>query len=345
VSSAQPELLVVVDTEEEFDWTKPFDRNSTSTKSILAQAGAQEIFARFGVKPTYVVDYPVATSGEGACYLRALKESGQAEIGAHLHTWVTPPHDEVVSTRTSYQCNLSADLKRAKIDTLTDAIAQAFGERPTIFKAGRYGLGPVTVRHLVALGYKIDCSVLPHHDLRGDGGPDFTRYPDQPYWLPDAPGLLEVPVTTGFLGAVPRLGERFAKLFDSPLASRLHIPGMLARSGIVARSRLTPEGVPADEQCRLLARLVRSGRRTFTLYYHSPSLAPGNTPYVRDAADLDRFLGALDEVLTYFRDALGGRFTNLSEVHDRLVAERPPQLAETPRQKPGTLNTRPAPAL
>ena len=56
-----PELLIVVDTEEEFDWTAPFSRESVATRSIPAQARAHEIYDRFGVVPTYVVDYPVAT--------------------------------------------------------------------------------------------------------------------------------------------------------------------------------------------------------------------------------------------------------------------------------------------
>jgi hypothetical protein len=107
-------------------------------------------------------------------------------------------------------------------------------------------------------------------------------------------------------------------MFDSPRAVSLRLPGMLGRSRLVSRSRLTPEGVPPQEQCRLLDSLVKRGRRTFSLVYHSPSLAPGNTPYVKDEADLERFLASIGEVLTYFRDVIGGRFTTLSAVHARM---------------------------
>ena len=75
-------------------------------------------------------------------------------------------------------------------------------------------------------------------------------------------------------------------------------PGLLARSGLVARSRLTPEGVSADEQCRLIEAMAARGHRTFSLVYHSPSLAPGHTPYVRTAIELAAFLSALEQVLT-----------------------------------------------
>jgi hypothetical protein len=251
-------------------------------------------------------------------------EEGRAEIGAHLHPWVTPPHHETVSPRNSYQCNLPPKLERAKIETLTEAIESAFGSRPTVFKAGRHGFGPNTARVVSELGYLVDCSLLPHNDLRADGGPDFRRVPDQPYWLEHAPGLLEVPATTGFIGRAPGLGQSFSWMFDTPAAARLHIPGVLSRSGWVARSRLTPEGVPAAEQCRLLDTLVAGGRRTFSLVYHSPSLAPGNTPYVRSEADLHRFLATIEDVLTHFRDVIGGRFTTLTEVHARMRAAGTP---------------------
>jgi hypothetical protein len=315
-----PELLIVVDTEEEFDWTRPFSRESVATKAIPAQARAHEIYDRLGIVPTYVIDYPVATDPGAIRFLRDLRDSGKAEIGAHLHPWVTPPHVEAVSTHNSYHCNLPPDLERAKIASLTDAIETSFGARPTAFKAGRYGYGPNTGKFLAELGYRVDCSFVPHTDLSGDGGPDYRGVPSMPHWLEH--GLLEVPLSVGFLGAMPGLGERAAWLFDSPGAERLRVPGVLARTGLVARSRLTPEGTPAAEQCRLIEKMARRGHRIFSLTYHSPSLQPGHTPYVRDEGDLARFLGAIEQVLTFFRDEMGGRFTTLSGVYRDFAQSR-----------------------
>lgn len=319
---SRPELLVVVDTEEEFDWTAPFSRESVSTRSIPAQARAHEIYERFGVVPTYCIDYPVATDPAAIAFLKGLRDAGRAEIGAHLHPWVTPPHLEEVTTRNSYHCNLPPELERAKIETITAAIETGFGARPTVFKAGRYGFGSNTQRALIDLGYEVDCSFVPHTDLSGDGGPDYRGVPDAPHWLDRGAGLLEVPLTVGFLGALSGLGGKVDWLFDHRRAARLHIPGALARSGMIARSRLTPEGTPADEQCRLIAAMAARGHRTFSLTYHSPSIEPGHTPYVRNAVDLDRFLAAIEQVLTFFRDEMGGRFTTLSQVHADRVALR-----------------------
>lgn len=317
-----PLLLVVVDTEEEFDWGGPFDRSATATRSIPAQSRAHEIYDRFGVVPTYVVDYPVATDPDAVAFLKALVDKGKAEVGAHLHPWVTPPHDEEVNAANSFACNLPPELERAKIEAITTAIERGFGARPTVFKAGRYGFGPNTKQALIDFGYQVDCSIVPHSDFSAKGGPDFTGAPDRPHWLDTESGLLEIPLTVGFFGPMAGLGERVDWLFDHLRAGQLHIPGALARSGLVARSRLTPEGVSPAEQCRLIEAMLARGHRTFTLTYHSPSLAPGHTPYVRSEADLARFLGDIDAVLTFFRDRIGGRFTSLSRVRADWEARR-----------------------
>jgi hypothetical protein len=261
-----------------------------------------------------VIDYPVATSAQARDFLGGLQAAGKAEIGAHLHPWVTPPYEELVSTHNSYHCNLPAELERAKIETLTAAIEQGFGRRPSVFKAGRYGFGPSTARVLAELGYRVDTSYVPHVSFEGDGGPNYYGVPDQPFWLDRPGGLLEVPTTSGYIGHAAALGPNVRRLFDSPRAARMRLPGLFARSGLVARTRLTPEGVPAAEQCRLIETLAKAGRSTFVMAYHSPSLAPGHTPYVRTSSDLSDFLGAIEEVLEWFQGSLGGRFVTLSEI-------------------------------
>ncbi len=314
-----PQLAVVIDTEEEFDWTQPFSRTARATTSIPAQQHAHRIYDQFGVVPTYVIDHPVATDPISIDYLGGLMRAGKAEIGTHLHPWVSPPDDEEVSTHHSYHCNLPPALERAKLITLTETIARNFGHQPKIFKAGRYGFGANTQAVLGELGYEIDTSYVPHVSFADDGGPNYHHTPDQPFWLDAEQQLLEVPLTSGFIGAFAALGARAAPMIDHPLMRKWRVPGALNKSGLLARSRLTPEGVSAEEQCRLLKSMVARGRRVFVLTYHSPSLGIGHTPYVRSAQDLSAFCAAIETVLRNFRDELGGRFTTLS----RLRADMP----------------------
>lgn len=318
-SAPRPLLAVVIDTEEEFDWRLPFARANRATRSIPAQAHAQAIFDELGVVPTYVVDHPVATDPDAVSFLRELRDTGRAEIGTHLHPWVSPPHDEEVSRYNSYACNLPPDLERAKIACLTDAIAAAFGARPTVFKAGRYGFGANTGGVLADLGYHVDCSFVPWTSFAEDGGPDYRGVPDQPFWLDADRRLLEVPMTCGFFGLLNGAGPTLHRALYGRRAERWRLPGLMARTGLLGRSRLSPEGISADEQCRLLRAMTRAGRQVFTLTYHSPSLEAGHTPYVRDDADLAAFLAAIRRVLTYFRDDLGGAFTTLTRYRRSLL--------------------------
>lgn len=309
-----PQLAIVVDAEEEFDWTQPFSRDNQSTASILAQDKVHAIYDALGVVPTYVIDYPIATDEKAVDYLDGMLREGRLEIGTHPHPWVTPPHDEQLSAHNSYLCNLPVDLQRKKIEALHQAIERAFKMTPTIFKAGRYGFGPETAKIIADMGYQVDCSQVPHSNYTGDGGPDYRDISDQPFWIDETKGLLEIPLSVGFFGALASSGPVMAGLFDNALTQGLRLPGMLAASGVMSRSRLTPEGVEADEQCALLKAMVAQGKKVFTLCYHSPSLLPGHTPYVRDDAGLAVFLDRIHTVLTYFRDALGGEFTTLTKI-------------------------------
>src|SRR6202042_1602967 len=86
------------------------------------------------------------------------------------------------------------------------------------------------------------------------------------------------------------------------------LPGILSRGGLLDSIRLSPEGIPLADAKHLTRALLRRGNhRVFSLSYHSPSLEVGNTPYVRDAKDLDNFLGWIEGYLDFFFGELGGR--------------------------------------
>jgi len=316
-----PVLAVVIDTEEEFDWTRPFSRDSTATGAIAAQPLAHaRVFDRLGIVPTYVIDWPVATSKPAYTVLKALMDADRCEIGTHLHPWVSPPHLEEVSVHNSYAGNLPADLELEKLRLLTQAIAENFGRRPKVFKAGRYGLGRSTGAALAQMGYLVDASIVPHTSFGADGGPDFTGFTNDPFWFgPRATPLLELPVTTAFCGWLRHQGRWLHPALATSAARGLRLGGIAARTRALERIRLSPEGCDAAAMIRLARSLMRAGNQVFTLTYHSPSLVPGHTPYVRTQADLDAFLSAIADVCAYFRDELGGVFMSASKIREAMI--------------------------
>ncbi len=311
-----PLLQVVVDTELEFDWTKPFARDNVAVSSMDMQHLAQQILRGYGIKPTYVIDYPIATQPSSIAVLRSFLASDSCLIGSHLHPWVNPPFDEPVTAFNSYPGNLDPALERRKLETLTDAIVQAFGIRPTIYKAGRYGIGPGTPDTLAALGYQIDMSVVPHTDFGFDGGPDFRSYPDRPYWFEGSDGLLEIPMSRGFSGLGAPFGPALFSAVSTGFGRAIRLGAILSRTRLLERATLTPEGIGTVSHRRLMRSMIDRGHRVFTMSFHSPSLAPGHTPYVRTATDLQQFLDKMRLVLDFFFGALGGQPTTPIEVRE-----------------------------
>jgi hypothetical protein len=326
-ADSPPRLLVVVDTEEEFDWTKPVSSASTAVGSIAAQHRAQDVFARYGIVPTYVIDYPVATTASAVSYLREYFDAGACEIGTHLHPWVSPPIDEAVNTLNSYPGNLPATLERDKLARLTDAIAENFGRRPTVYKAGRYGVGPNTVAILEGLAYDVDVSIVPYTNFGEDGGPDFSNCDDRLRWFGETRRMLEIPLSVGFAGLISAFGNTLYPITMTPAALRLHIAGIMARTRMLERIRLTPEGIDSAAHRRLTRSLMQQGQRVFSLTYHSPSLEPGHTPYVRNDRDLAGFIASIDSYCDWFINELGGVPTTPAQLFAELSAQPLPAAA------------------
>jgi hypothetical protein len=93
---------------------------------------------------------------------------------------------------------------------------------------------------------------------------------------------------------------------SSPAGVRAHLPGVLARIGVLNKVMISPEGFTFDEMRALALQLYADGVRTFSLTLHSPSLAAGHTPYAATADDVSRLLDTIDRFLEFFFDALRG---------------------------------------
>jgi hypothetical protein len=288
-------FLLTVDTEEEFDWERPLTRDRHGLDHVPRLAKFQQFCETEGAIPIYLIDWPIARSARAAEILRGPLASGKAEIGVRLQPWVNPPFDEELSPQNAFAGNLPRALERAKFGNLRDEIERNFEVAPAIYRAGRYGVGPNTAAMLVEGGVAIDSSVRAKFDYSSQGGPDFRRHPLAPYWLDDHQRLLELPLTTAFWGLLRRQGEW---LYPA-MRRALWLRGLLARSGLLERIPLTPEGVSVDEAIRGIDMALDDGLPLLVFSFHSPSLRPGHTPYVRTEDDLDRFYDWWRRVLAY----------------------------------------------
>ncbi len=316
-----PILCVIVDAEEEFQWGRPVSAQNNATVSIRSQRKAQDLFSAYRVAPTYLVTYPIASNPDAAGVLKEFLSGSQCEVGAQLHPWVTPPFQSGGGEHLSFPGNLPETLEREKLRRLTDAIRQNFAVEPTSYKAGRYGFGPHTAGLLEDEGYLIDTSLIPRTRYTDAGGPDFSEFDYGPFWFGRRRRILELPVTRALTGVLAETAPSLYRLAEHKAFRPIRSTGLLARGGLLERITLSPEGSDLSAMLRLTRQLLRRGQQIFTLSYHSPSLEPGNTPYVRTQRDLAVFLDRLSGYLSFFRDELGGRFMTLSELHRHLSGE------------------------
>lgn len=315
---AAPRFLVTIDTEEEFDWGAPLRREGHGTATIAAFARFQRFCEGFGVVPIFLVDYPVATAPATAEELGPAIAAGKAEIGIHLHPWVNPPFDEEVCEFNSFSGNLPERLERAKFRALREAIEANLGAAPLIYRAGRYGVGPNSAAILSDAGIVIDSSVRSLFDYSATGGPDFHGHPQAPYWLDRERGLLELPVTTIFGGRLRRWGGSLHRWLERVP----HAGGAFARARLLERIPLTPEGVTPREAIRAIDAALAQRLPLLVFSFHSPSLAPGHTPYVRDARDAADFYTWWRQIFAHLARR-GVAPTSVRELTDTLALASP----------------------
>ncbi|MBL0925229.1 MAG: polysaccharide deacetylase family protein [Sphingomonadaceae bacterium] len=312
-----PRFILTVDTEEEFDWNKPFARDGFGTSHLHAVPRFQELCGKYGIIPCYLIDFPIAEDSFGVELLGGYARNGVAEIGVQLHPWVNPPFDEPVSLQNSYACNLPEALERAKLTILHETIVSRFELRPDAYRAGRYGAGANTAAILDDLGITIDSSVRSRFNYSDQGGPDYTYHPLAPYWLRSG-SVLELPLTTVFAGALRSAGPvMFGEIFESQT-----VRSMLARSKMLERIALTPEGIPLSKALEGIDLALEKAVPIINLSFHSPSLAIGHTPYVQDAGQLELLFEWFEGVFSHLQ-ASAVRPTCMAEIKQAALFRTP----------------------
>ncbi|MBI5588798.1 MAG: polysaccharide deacetylase family protein [Deltaproteobacteria bacterium] len=301
-------LIITIDTEED-NWGC-FQHARHTVENIGRLSSVQELFDEFNVRPTYLITYPVAADEKAVSILRAIEQSGRCEIGAHCHAWSTPPFEEAEDEKNSMLCNLPAGLQFKKLRTLHETIIKNLGIAPVSFRSGRWDYNHDVARNLYRLGYTIDTSITPYTDWTKYHGTDFSDISAEPFAYCDgfekrasSPyGLIEVPATIDYLQEHTGLNRRIKKLVAAKSFSGLRLTGILYRLNIVNKVMLCPEIFGSKDMIALTKKMVKRGHKVVNMFFHSPTLTPGLTPFVRTTDDVKRFLRTIREYLEFARD-------------------------------------------
>jgi hypothetical protein len=203
--TADMNFIVTIDTEADNQWEHG---RGITVENIRYVPRFQELCNKYHIKPTYLITSEVCEDSFAKDIFNEYLENDQAEIGAHLHPWTTPPFLNKEGYRYNdvnhaFANQLPDDLLINKLRYLTDQIGTSFGKRPTSFRSGRYGFNENVARILIANEYIVDSSVTPYmrwtaqKGIPGqNGGPDFMNKRPFPYrYNYKDKSLIEIPVT------------------------------------------------------------------------------------------------------------------------------------------------------
>lgn len=309
---ARPICCLAIDAEEDFDWDRPVRDTGYSTDCMRRIADLRTITAAYGVRPTYLLTYPVLEDAEVVRIIRHQRDRGECDVGIQLHPWVTPPFEEP-SGQGSYLGNLDGAVEERKLVALMDKFSEAFGVLPVTFRAGRYGLSGSTTGLLEKFGFTVDTSVAPRSDFRQSGGPDFSSYECDPFWFGETRTLLEMPLCRSLVGWSGKLAPLVYAAAATPVLARWRGLSVLSRLRCAERITLSPEGNDYPAMRRFLRRRLNQDQTVFSLSFHSSSLWPGRNPYVRDRRDLHMFYDRLSAILDSMANT-GFAFATLAEM-------------------------------
>jgi hypothetical protein len=169
---------------------------------------------------------------------------------------------------------------------------------------------------LRSLGYDMDVSIRPQFDYRHEGGPNFGMFDSKPFWAGPDRQLLEMPLSVAYTGLL----RRFGRLLYAGSGNRVR--GGLARSGMVSRVALTPEDMPLDDVKAAIDGLLADGVQCLSFSFHSPSVVPGHTPYVRNSAQLSDFYRWWEKIIEHL-SVRGVKPTGSDEILAAARASRP----------------------
>ena len=295
---SSPAFIITVDTEGDNLWSRPHE---ITTRNADYLPRFQALCERHRLRPTYLVNYEMATCDTFVRFGRDVLARGKGEIGMHLHAWNSPPLVPLTDDDFHYQPYLVEypdHVMKEKIDTLTALLEDRFGVPMESHRAGRWGFDGRYAAMLRDAGYRVDCSVTPGVDWtpspgapQGRGGSNYTSFPDRPYFVdgpdiaqPAERGLLEVPVTI----RTSPLYRAVQSVYRVPVVRS--IANRLSRGlrWVCPAESALPDMLQAAHGAR------RAGAGHVEMALHSSELMPGGSPSFRSIAAVEQLYADLD---------------------------------------------------
>ncbi|MFI6598999.1 deacetylase [Nonomuraea sp. NPDC050536] len=302
-----PAFIITIDVEADDEWSTS---TGLTTKNAAYLPRFHELCQRYGLRPTYLVEWSMAQSPVLREFGQAVIADKSAEIGMHLHAWTAPPYlplTEEDHRHKPFLIDFPAAAMAEKVKVMTGTLEEAFQVAITSHRAGRWMLDENYARILVEHGYLVDCSVTPRISWAGTTGHpagrgprDYSRFPAQPYFVdlddigrPGASPLLEVPMTI-----VPRSrAALWSRAAD--LAGSTSLAGRVVNRFSPAVTWMRPNGRNRRRLLDLARTALAEGWQHVEFMIHSSELMPGGSPYFRTRRSVEGLFDDIDALFAF----------------------------------------------
>ena len=264
----------------------------------------QPLFIDHGIVPTYLINNVVLENAPSVDVLRKLP--GKYELGTHLHPEFMEPekefYDYAGKKAEKNCCYYPEAIESEKILNITDLFVNAFGYRPTSFRAGRFSAGNNTMASLRKSGYLVDSSVTPHilwNDSSRKTPIDYRQAPVQPYFMSEK-NLLEQNSEGDLLQVPVSIGLNKRNIIKELLASGA---GLLHPVRKYKPIWLRPFYSRTKEMIGLVREFMKTYQdqewMVLNMMFHNVEVLPGISPYTQTENECRQYLRQLKDFFIF----------------------------------------------
>jgi len=313
-------FIITIDTEGDNQWEHGCELTVENLKFVPRFQG---LCNKHTVKPTYLVTSEVCEDDFAKEIFTDYSKNGVAEVGAHLHSWTTPPFLNKDGYRYNdknhaFATELPEELLTEKIKNLTYQIENAFGKRPLSFRSGRYGFNEELASILADNSYLVDSSVTPYTSWATNkgvpgakGGPDFMNSSPFPFKYDfKNSSLLEIPVTilpTKFpLNKNQKLARKYFRNANKNILLRILRKLLFHNQPLWLRPYLSTD---IDVFDKIIKEATRIKLPYIVMMFHSSELMPGCSIYRKDERSIEKLYELLEHFFILLKDKKIESFT------------------------------------
>ena len=307
-------LLVTIDTEGDNIW-RGVDKISTQNAKYIPRF--HSLCEKYHFRPTYLTNYEMASSKDFIKFLKLTLSNNTAEVGMHLHAWNSPPYYKLSDDDQKsmpFLIEYPFDVMCEKISFLTELLQDTFEVKMLSHRAGRWAFNERYAKIISKMGYKVDCSIIPHITLDRliyYGGKkkiiSYEKFRETPYLIDldniikedEDSSLLEIP-----LSSIIHEASFFSILRDiNPINSfSVKIINRLTKNPHILR----PNGQNLINMKRILRNAEINKWPCVSLMLHSSELMPGGSPYFPNSESIENLYADLEVLFAIAKNSFEG---------------------------------------